>query len=626
MFVFGTAGHIDHGKTALIYSLTSMDTDRLPEEKRRGMTIDLGFAWTKLSTGETVGIVDVPGHENLIKNMIAGTTGIDAFILVIDANEGWMPQTEEHFQIMNLLNIQFGIIVITKIDLVNNDRISLVEKQIRVKMADTLFSNIPIIKVSTINNIGIDQVKSSIQNLIPKMQVKKDIGKPRLSIDRVFSMKGSGTVITGTLINGKFHKGMEIMIFPNYRKSRIRNLQAYKEEVKEALPGSRVAINLAGIEKNTLHRGDIVFGMKPVIQAGRYIDAQVYLLSQTEHFQLKNGANLDFYCGTKEVVAKIILNKKKYLSPSEKCLVQFRFNEPIAAFLKDRFILRIPSPPQTIGGGIILDPQPKKHSFKDNDIVNQLLRRVTLKLKTIILTEIEKYKYIKKDELLINSHHSQKEIYETQEQLGKEGKIIVTDSFLIDRLFWQEQIGKFKNQLDNEYRIHPLEKGFPLSRFQGSLYYLPQEIFSFLFTSQIITKKIIVENGIISLPYHQVKIPPEKEKMMIKMLHSIQAHRANPLNEKSILLQTGSTKEMIRYLIQEEKIIKLNEGILLEKNQYDTIKKKLINFLKKNGSISISEVRTLLGFSRKYIIPLLTKMDEDNITIRQGNFRTLKYK
>ncbi|MCK4241066.1 MAG: selenocysteine-specific translation elongation factor, partial [Candidatus Atribacteria bacterium] len=255
MFVFGTAGHIDHGKTALIYALTSIDTDRLPEEKERGMTIDLGFAWMKLPSGEKVGIVDVPGHENLIKNMIAGATGIDAVILVVDANEGWMPQTEEHLQIIDLLNIKYGIIAITKVDLVDQTRIKLVEKQIKERLKKSTFFNVPVIKVSTVKNIGIDQIKSAIQDLIPKMKAKRDIGKPRLSIDRAFNIKGSGTVVTGTLIGGTLYKGMEVTIFPSYKKTRLRNLQTYKEKTEKAFPGSRVALNLVGMEKNELHRG-----------------------------------------------------------------------------------------------------------------------------------------------------------------------------------------------------------------------------------------------------------------------------------------------------------------------------------------------------------------------------------
>jgi len=398
MFVFGTAGHIDHGKTALIYALTSIDTDRLPEEKERGMTIDLGFAWMKLPSGEKVGIVDVPGHENLIKNMIAGATGIDAVILVVDANEGWMPQTEEHFQIVDLLDIKYGIIAITKIDLVDQTRLNFVEKQIKERLKNTVLFNAPIVKVSTVKNIGIDRIKSAIQDLIPRMKPKRDIGKPRLFIDRVFNIKGSGTVVTGTLIGGIFRQGMEVTIFPSYKKTRLRSLQTYKEKVEKAFPGSRVALNLVGMEKNELHRGDIVFGTKQ-IKAGKNIDVRIQLLSKLKKYSLTNRSELFFFTGTKEILAKVILNQKKYFEPDEIGFAQLRFKEPLATYLGDRFILRIPSPPKTIGGGLIVDPLAHKHHFKDKDIINLLQKRAKLNLGKLILTELKKINFIKKDDL-----------------------------------------------------------------------------------------------------------------------------------------------------------------------------------------------------------------------------------
>jgi selenocysteine-specific elongation factor len=430
MFVLGTAGHIDHGKTALIYALTSIDTDRLPEEKERGMTIDLGFAWMKLPSGEKIGIVDVPGHENLIKNMIAGATGIDAVILVIDANEGWMPQTEEHFQIIDLLNIKYGIIALTKVDLVDQNRLNVVEKEIKERLKNTNFFNAPLIKVSSLKNIGIEQIKSAIQNLIAKIKPKRDIGKPRISIDRVFKVKGSGTVITGTLLGGTLHTGMEVTIFPSYRKTRIRNLQSYKEKVESAFPGSRVALNLVGIEKSELHRGDIVFGTKQ-IRASKNIDVQIQLLPQAKKYSLINRSEVFFFSGTKEILAKVILDEKKYLQDGETGFVQLRFKESMATYLGDRFILRIPSPSKTIGGGLIIDPIAPKHNLKDKDIINFLQKRIKLDLRELILTELNKIIFIKKDNLLANSNYAYPEMQEMVKLLIKEGKIIATNYWLI---------------------------------------------------------------------------------------------------------------------------------------------------------------------------------------------------
>jgi len=625
MFVFGTAGHIDHGKTALIYALTSIDTDRLPEEKERGMTIDLGFAWTKLPSGEKVGIVDVPGHENLIKNMIAGATGIDAVILVIDANEGWMPQTEEHFQIIELLNIKYGIIAITKIDLVDQTRLNFVEKQIKERLKSTVLFNAPVVKLSTVKNIGIDQIKSAIQDLIPRMKPKRDIGKPRLSIDRVFNIKGSGTVVTGTLIGGTLHRGMEVTIFPSYRNVRLRSLQTYKEKVERALPGSRVALNLVGMEKNELHRGDIVFGTKQ-IKASKNIDVRIQLLPQLKKYSLTNRSELFFFTGTKEILAKVILNQKKCFEPGETGFAQLHFKEPLATYLGDRFILRIPSPPKTIGGGLIVDPLAHKHHFKDKDIIGFLQKRIKLDLKELVLSELEKTTFIKKDDLLINSNYTYSEIWEVVELLKKEGKIITTNSWLIDKNYWQEQITKFMNRLNQEYELYPLQAGFPLNKFQSYLYYLKPEIFNYLIDSLINAGKIGLKKGIIFLSSRKPKISSQQKILISKILKILKDNPNNPPNEKTLISQIAGSKEIMDFLIQEGEIVKLNDGILLESNNYDIMKNKLIDFLKINGSISIAQVRELLGISRKYIIPLLNKMDEEKITQRKENVRILKTK
>ena len=625
MFVFGTAGHIDHGKTALIYALTSIDTDRLPEEKERGMTIDLGFAWMKLPSGEKVGIVDVPGHENLIKNMIAGSTGIDAVILVIDANEGWMPQTEEHFQIVDLLDIKYGIIAISKIDLVDQTRLNFVEKQIKEKLKNTALFNAPIVKISTVKNIGIDGIKSTIQDLIPRMKPKGDIGKPRLSIDRVFNIKGSGTVVTGTLIGGTLHRGMAVTIFPSYKKTRLRSLQTYKEKVEKAFPGSRVALNLVGMEKNELHRGDIVFGIKQ-IKASKNIDVRIQLLPQLKKYSLTNGSELFFFTGTKEILAKVILNQKEYFEPDETGFAQLRFKKPLATYLGDRFILRIPSPPKTIGGGLIVDPLAHKHHFKDKDILHLLQRRIKFDLRELVLTELKKNIFIKKDNLLINSNYSYSEIMEIAELLEKESKLIATNSWLIDKNYWQEQKTKFMNRLNQEYELYPLQTGFPLNKFQSYFYYLKPEIFNYLIDSLINTDIIGLKKGIIFLLSRKPKISSQQKVLISKILKILKDNPTNPLNEKTLISQITGSKEIIDFLIQEGGIIKLSDGILLESNNYDIMKNKLIYFLKINGSISIAQVRELLGISRKYIIPLLNKMDEEKITQRKENVRILKTK
>ena len=331
-----------------------------------------------------------------------------------------------------------------------------------------------------------------------------------------------------------------------------------------------------------------------------------------------------FFTGTKEILAKVILNQKKYFEPGETGFAQLRFKEPLATYLGDRFILRIPSPPKTIGGGLIVDPLAHKHHFKDRDTLHFLQKRIEFDLRELALTELKKNIFIKKDNLLINSNYSYSEIMEIAELLKKEGKIIATNSWLIDKNYWQEQKTKFMNRLNQEYELYPLQTGFPSNKFQSYFYYLKPEIFNYLIDSLINTDKIGLKKGIIFLTSRKPKISSQQKVLISKILKILKDNPTNPPNEKTLISQIAGGKEIIDFLIQEGEIIKLNDGILLESKNYDIMKNKLMDFLKINGSISIAQVRELLGISRKYIIPLLNKMDEEKITQRKENVRILK--
>ncbi len=418
---------------------------------------------------------------------------------------------------------------------------------------------------------------------------------------------------------------MEVTIFPSYKKTRLRSLQTYKEKVERAFPGSRVALNLVGMEKNELHRGDIVFGTEQ-IRASKNIDAQIQLLPQLKKYSITDRSEVFFFTGTKEVLAKIILHEKKYLQPGETGFAQLRFKEPLATYLGDRFILRIPSPPKTIGGGLIVNPLAHKRHFKDKDILHFLQKRIKFDLRELVLTELKKTTFIKKDNLLINSNYAYSEIREVVESLEKEGKIITTNSWLIDKNYWLKQKTKFMDRLNQEYELYPLQTGFPLSKFQSYFYYLKPEIFNYLVDSLINTDKMGLKKGTVFLLSRKPKISLQQKILISKILKILKDNPTNPPNEKTLISQITGRKEIIDFLIQEGEIVKLSDGILLETKNYDIMKNKLIDFLKINGSISIAQVRELLGISRKYIIPLLNKMDEEKITQRKENVRILKTK
>ncbi len=623
MFVFGTAGHIDHGKTALIYALTGMDADRLPEEKERGMTIDLGFAWMELPSGEKVGIVDVPGHENLVKNMIAGATGIDAFILVVDAHEGWMPQTEEHFQIIQLLAIQKGIVVITKVDLTDQSQVDLVENSIQERLKDTVFHNTPIIRVSAAKNTGIDRLKSEIQSLIPRMKPKRDIHKPRLCIDRVFNIRGSGTVVTGTLSGGRLSVNQEIHLFPSGRTARIRSIQTYKKQSSEAYPGSRVALNLAGVKKEDLRRGDVLFGFEPV-QASRYLDAQLKIIPGLSGFELKNGTVLDFFWETREIPAQMILHKAKWENPVEALYVQIRLKEALATSIGDSFIVRRPTPPLTVGGGIILDPLAEKHSFYDQGYVDFLKQRDHSRIGSLTGSELKKKKFSLLKDFLVQSHHSRAEITRAVEELQHAGALVVAEQWIIDPVYWNQQQDRLLETLEKEYQKFPLEKNFQVNQIQSHFHYFPQRLFLFLIQSLVNAGKLGFDKGKIFNPAYQPSISSRNQALIDQILKLFKDSPANPPTEKNLSELFPDSKEVLRYLLQENLIVKLDEGILLDQESFQGMKERVIAYLKANQSISIEQARDLLGMSRKYLIPFLERMDQDGITLRKENKRILK--
>ena len=405
MFVIGTAGHVDHGKSSLILALTGIDPDRLPEEKQRGMTIDLGFAWLKLPNAQEVGIVDVPGHERFIKNMIAGVGAIDAVIFVVAADDGWMPQSQEHLDILKLLRIKNGVIALTKVDLVKEDWVKIVEEDIKLKVKDSFLENSPIIKVYSTSGVGLEDLKKALMEMFSKMEPPQDIGKPRLFIDRVFTLTGRGTIVTGTLTLGSLTLGQEVEILPQKISSRIRNIQTHKKDLNQALPGNRVALNLSGVEKEKLSRGNVILNPN-FVKVSTIIQAQIELLSSL-NLHLKQNSQVQILLGTQEVLGRVYILEKEKLEPGEVGLVELKVPESLVVFVKDRFILRFPGPQVTIGGGVVLEPEPQVTWKKDLKI-QFLSKRTNLELQDLILTELEKRDFISGSELLKNSHFSEK--------------------------------------------------------------------------------------------------------------------------------------------------------------------------------------------------------------------------
>ncbi len=621
MLTIATAGHIDHGKSSLVKALTSIDPDRLPEEKERGMTIDLGFAWMSLASGDTVGIVDVPGHKQFIHNVIPGLFGIDAVLLVVAADDGWMPQTEEHLRILDLLGIQHGIIVINKIDLASDSEwVALVEKDIISHLSGTSLEGAPVVRVSTRSGAGIEELKKEITNMAATLAPRQEIGKPRLPIDRVFVIKGSGVVVTGTLSQGTFSTGKDACIIPSCAAAHIRGLENYKQMVQTAAPGSRVAVNLTGVKREEIARGDIVVASPGYTPTSRTVDTNLKLLPSAGT-ALKSMSEVLVYLETRELLARVALIGSKTIKPGEMVLAQLRFSQDVAVFTGERFVIRQQSPAMTIGGGVVLDPLASK--FKLGEIPTRkglLEKRLSLRLEDLISAEIEKSRFAETGSLLAASLFSSSEIAAKVKQLANQKKLVQAGPFSIDIRVWEEASRKLLSTMEKEMSSDSLKRGVPQAVLQEGLG-LPKEVFETLVLNMISSGKIAREEELLSLPQNKPLLSKQQETVKVLVLSLFAKNPSSPPNLKELAAQLPSSPPVVHYMIKQGELVELGDGILLEAKQFQDIKEKISERLKENGKITIQEINQLFGFSRKYSVPLLTHLDRIGITRREGDAR-----
>jgi selenocysteine-specific elongation factor len=621
VLTIGTAGHIDHGKSSLVKALTSIDPDRLPEEKERGMTIDLGFAWMPLPSGETVGIVDVPGHKQFIHNVIPGLFGIDAVLLVVAADDGWMPQTEEHLRILDLLGIKHGIIIINKIDLASDPEwVSLVEKDVASHLSGTSLEGSPVVRASTRTGAGIEELKKAITDLAAKLAPRKEIGKPRLPIDRVFVIKGSGVVVTGTLSQGTFSAGDDVFIIPTGKAAHIRGLESYKHTVNTAEPGSRVAVNLAGIKREEVARGDIIVSSPRYAPLSRTIDVSLKMLPGAG-VGLKSMSEVLVYLETRELLARTALPGARIIKPGETSPAQLRFTEDVAAFIGERFIIRQQSPAVTIGGGVVLDPQALK--FKLSEIPGRLAlleKRLSLAADDLILAEVEKSGFAETDTLLAASLFSSSEIAGKVKHLVSLKRAVQAGPYTVDSRVWERSSLKLLSTVEKELASDPLKQGVPQAALLEGLG-LPKEVFEALVSNLVSTGKLSREEDALSLPRNKPVLTKQQEAVSAAVLGLFSKNPSTPPTLKELAAQLPSSPPVVHYMIKQGELVELPDGILLETKRFDKIRDEITKLLKQNGKITIQEINQLFGFSRKYSVPLLTHLDRLGITRREGDVR-----
>jgi len=630
--IIGTAGHIDHGKTTLIKALTGRETDRWEEEKRRGITIDLGFTYFDLPDGNKAGIIDVPGHEKFIKNMLAGVIGMDLVLLVIAADEGVMPQTDEHINILNMLGIKKGIVVLTKHDLVDEDWLQLVKEDVRDDLKDTFLENAPIVEVSSITKYGIDNLVESISKLTEIEVDERDINTiPRLPIDRSFSISGFGTVITGTLISGKLKKGDEVEIFPVNKISKIRNIQVHSKDEEYAYAGQRTAINLSNIKKTDVYRGCVIAPVNSMKNT-MMLDVKINLLKKSRRI-VENRSRLHLYTGTSEILCRVVLLDRDELSPGESCYAQLRLEEEIAVKRGDKFIIRFYSPMETIGGGEIIEPVPAKKKRFDENLIEEL----TIMEKGSNTDVIEKI--IRENSKLIPSVGeiatitalAEQEIKRNLEILEEEDKITIfrlkNDIYTYHKDYERDYETKLEKYLFRFHEENKYKKGVKKSEIKSKFFSkIKQPVFDLLIQAMVERGTIKSEGEYISQSFFQVKYDDDyinAEHIMSKVLREANFNFMKLEDLMSMSFNNIKTEDVLSLMTNDKKIIKVNEECITSLENYNNAKNILVEFIKANGKITAAEYRDLLNTNRKNAILLLEHFDMMRVIKRNGNDRIL---
>jgi selenocysteine-specific elongation factor len=615
MFVLGTAGHIDHGKSLLVQALTGIDPDRLREEKERGMTIELGFAWLKLPGGREVGIVDVPGHERFVKNMLAGVGGIDLALLIVAANEGVMPQTREHLAILDLIGVRRGIVVLTKKDLVDAEFLSLVRMEVEELISTTSISGAPILAVSAVTGEGLPELVAAIDKLLDVTEPRTDLGRPRLPIDRIFTMAGAGTVVTGTLIDGTLSVGQEVEIVPSGLKSRLRGLQTHKSKIDTANPGSRVAANLVGVNTSQLERGDVVTRpgwLKPT----KMVTVKLSLIAYLQR-PLRHSATVSFHTLAAETMAKVRLLEGDELQPGASTWAQLSLEKPLAAIKGDRYIIR--SPMESLGGGGIVDTQVKRLRRFDHEVIENLKAREGGTTEEVILALLETKQPLELPALVAQCNLPAGEAGPAIDSLIGGGRIVALGEGEHRLLFtasgWARLAGKVTAELGDYHRKFPARSGMPKVELSGRLKlgnYIPAAL------GRLASQGSIVEEGShFRLPSHSVQLTPAQQAKIDAFLKSL---AGNPYAPPGELIPEP---DLLNMLIGQGRVVKVSENIVFAAPVYDEMVAKITAQIKAKGKVSLGEVRDMFGNSRKYAQALLEHLDREKVTRRVGDDRVL---
>jgi len=635
MRVIGTAGHVDHGKSTLVYALTGIDPDRLKEEKEREMTIDLGFAWLKLPSGLEASIVDVPGHEDFIKNMLAGVGGIDLALFVVAADEGVMPQTREHLAILDLLQVPDGVVALTKSDLVQDPEwLDLVQEEVREQLAGSVLQNARIVPVSARTGQGLPVLLGELDRLLQNPPARHETGRPRLPIDRVFSIAGFGTVVTGTLIDGRIHVGQDVEVQPGGLKARIRGLQTHKAKLELAVPPSRVAVNLTGVSTEQLKRGDVVTTpgwLRPTTQ----LDVRLRLLKNAPRALTHNTA-VDFFTSATQSPAKVRVLDHKQVEPGEESWVQLLLSDPIAVVKGDRFIIRQISPSLTLGGGSIVDPFPqRRHRRFDPEVMQRLEQLARGTPEEVLLQELEREQPREAAALVAGSSLGASQAEQALRSLLRDGQVVALDpgtsaqletvagsaGYVMSLASWESLWDKMGAHLAEYHQRFPLRAGMPREELKSRLR-LPPRAFNEAITKAAAQGVLSESETTLALTSHRVTLNAEQERRVAELWHAFQRDPYAPPSVAACEALVGA--DVLAAMIEQGKVIKVSDTVLFAAEAYQKLTQGIIAHLQREGRITLAQVRDMFNTSRKYAQAVLEHLDDKHITKRLGDERILR--
>ena len=630
MRVIGTAGHVDHGKSTLVMALTGTNPDRLKEEQEREMTIDLGFAWLTLP-GEQVGVVDVPGHRDFIENMLAGVGGIDAVLFVVAADEGVMPQTREHLSILDLLQVEGGVIALTKADLIDDpDWFDLVESDVREAVQATVLADAPVVRVSAKTGLGLETLKSSLAAVLAGRPARTDQGRPRLPIDRVFTMPGFGTVVTGTLLDGKLKLGEEVEILPSGLRGRIRGLQTHKQKEQTAVPGSRTAVNINGIEVDQIRRGEVLT-YPGIYRPSRLVDVQFRLLPDASSV-LRHSSEMKLFLGTAEVLARVRLLGVDELKPGDAGWLQLELRDPVVAVRGDHYILRRPSPGETVGGGIVIDPHPKgRHRRFAEGILQRLQTLYEGTPGEVLLQAFLALGPAALRDAVTRSRLADEAARAALAELLASGQLVLleagdpiptSDLLAWAASQWTTESERAQREVEVFHRAFPLRRGMGREELKSRLKQSSQRVFAASMRRWAADELLQESGSLVWRPDHTIQFSPQQKALAERLLARFAQNPFAPPPIKEAQAEAG--EDVVQALIELGHLTTVSAEVAFRKEDYDQMVAMVHEHFAREATLTVIQFRDRLNTSRRYALAFLEHLDQTGLTVREGDVRKLR--